>query len=219
MRRQASGVIPPRRHPCIVRSSVPALRVADVTPDPVGRAVASRSASHLVSRFCSMPPRPRRSFPRRPSRVRSPATRPDRASRNYTYWATDIVLKNFGFVEEEFFFEGTANRYDAANPSGGVGNAARCTPIANVVSSNACLQVAYARHPADRSGQVQRDRHRRMDECDEWLRHAGLVAEAQGVLSARGLCVRRGVGAERRPQQRSPTVFATGAPTRYGRST
>jgi len=49
-----------------------------------------------------------------------PGDTPGSPSRNYTYWATDIVLKNFGFVEEEFFFEGTANRYDAANPSAGV---------------------------------------------------------------------------------------------------
>src|SRR5678816_528213 len=58
-----------------------------------------------------------------------PSDTPGTPGHNYTYWATDIVLKNFGYTEEEFFFEGTANRYDAANPSGGVGNAARCTPI------------------------------------------------------------------------------------------
>src|SRR6185295_2705432 len=61
-----------------------------------------------------------------------PGETPGSPSRNYTYWATDIVLKNFGFVEEEFFFEGTANRYDAVAPSGAVGNANRCSPIANI---------------------------------------------------------------------------------------
>jgi hypothetical protein len=100
----------------------------------------------------------RRSFPPRPSPVPIPGTRPARPSRNYTYWATDIVLKNFGFVEEEFFFEGTANRYDAANPSGGVGNAARCTPIANVVTSDHAyksrMRVIRPTDPAKFNGTV-----------------------------------------------------------------
>jgi len=68
-----------------------------------------------------------------------PSDTPGSPGRNYTYWATDIVLKNFGYTEEEFFFEGTANRYDAAAPSGAVGNANRCSPIANIVTPN----VAY----------------------------------------------------------------------------
>ena len=53
-----------------------------------------------------------------------PVDTPGSADHNYTFFATDIVLQRYGFVEEEFFFDGTANRYDAAAPSGGVGNAA-----------------------------------------------------------------------------------------------
>lgn len=87
-----------------------------------------------------------------------PGDTPGSASRNYTYWATDIVLKNFGFVEEEFFFEGTANRYDAANPSGGVGAANRCSPIANIVSSNHAyksrIRVIRPTDPAKFNGTV-----------------------------------------------------------------
>src|SRR5689334_20661342 len=29
------------------------------------------------------------------------------------FFATDIVLKNFGYVEEEFFYDGQANTYSA----------------------------------------------------------------------------------------------------------
>ena len=87
-----------------------------------------------------------------------PGDTPGSPSHNYTYWATDIALKNFGFVEEEFFFEGTANRYDAANPSGGVGNAARCTPIANVVTPNvpykSRMRVIRPTDPAKFNGTV-----------------------------------------------------------------
>jgi hypothetical protein len=61
---------------------------------------------------------------------------PGSPDHNYTFWATDIVLQNYGFIEQEFFFQGTANRYDAVAPGGGVGNSARCSPIANIVTSN-----------------------------------------------------------------------------------
>jgi len=65
-----------------------------------------------------------------------PGDTPGSADHNYTFWATDIVLQNFGYVEQEFFFDGLANRYDAAAPSGAVGNANRCSPIANIVTPN-----------------------------------------------------------------------------------
>jgi Alpha/beta hydrolase domain len=38
---------------------------------------------------------------------------PGTPGRNYPFFATDIVLANFGYVEEEFFYEGTANTYSA----------------------------------------------------------------------------------------------------------
>ena len=37
--------------------------------------------------------------------------RPGTPGRNYPFFSTDIVLSNFGYVEEEFFYEGTANTY------------------------------------------------------------------------------------------------------------
>jgi hypothetical protein len=37
--------------------------------------------------------------------------KPGTPGRNYPFFATDIVLSNYGYVEEEFFFDGTANTY------------------------------------------------------------------------------------------------------------
>jgi hypothetical protein len=36
---------------------------------------------------------------------------PGTNARNYPFFSTDIVFKNFGYVEEEFFFDGVANTY------------------------------------------------------------------------------------------------------------
>jgi hypothetical protein len=38
------------------------------------------------------------------------------ADHNYPFFSSDIVLKYFGYIEEEFFFEGTANTYANAEP-------------------------------------------------------------------------------------------------------
>lgn len=40
-----------------------------------------------------------------------PSDVPGTPARNYPFFATDIVLQNFGYVEEEFFYDGTANSY------------------------------------------------------------------------------------------------------------
>jgi len=64
-----------------------------------------------------------------------PSEVPGTPGRNYTFFATDMVLADFGYVEEEFFFDGTANRYDAPAPSGGIGNNAASASTANIVSS------------------------------------------------------------------------------------
>ena len=37
--------------------------------------------------------------------------KPGTPGRNYPFFATDIVLSNYGYVEEEFFYDGTANTY------------------------------------------------------------------------------------------------------------
>src|SRR5688500_14509861 len=81
-----------------------------------------------------------------------PSATPGSPGRNYTFFATDIVLSNFGYVEQEFFFEGVANRYDAPNPSGGTGNNAASAPTANVVSSGHSFRSRLlVRRPGDAS--------------------------------------------------------------------
>jgi Alpha/beta hydrolase domain len=60
---------------------------------------------------------------------------PGSSAHNYPFFSTDMVLADFGYVEQEFFFDGTANRYDAPAPSGGIGNNAASAPTANVVAS------------------------------------------------------------------------------------
>jgi hypothetical protein len=42
-----------------------------------------------------------------------PYDEPGSADRNYPFLATDMNLAHRGYVEEEFFFSGTANRYNA----------------------------------------------------------------------------------------------------------
>ena len=46
-----------------------------------------------------------------PKVTRLPGETPSPANRNHPFFATDIVLKNFGYVEEEFLYSGTANTY------------------------------------------------------------------------------------------------------------
>jgi hypothetical protein len=46
-----------------------------------------------------------------PAVIRVPGDTPGAASRNHPFFATDIVLGNFGYLEEEFFFDGTAKTY------------------------------------------------------------------------------------------------------------
>jgi hypothetical protein len=52
-----------------------------------------------------------------PTVKKAPSEKPGAPSRNYPFFATDIVLANYGYVEEEFFYEGTANTY--SNPQFG----------------------------------------------------------------------------------------------------
>jgi hypothetical protein len=46
-----------------------------------------------------------------PSVTRVNGDTPGSPGRNYPFFATDVVLKNYGYVEEEFFYEGQANTY------------------------------------------------------------------------------------------------------------
>ena len=39
-------------------------------------------------------------------------------TKNYTFYATDVALASYGYVEEEFFITGTANAYNIpSNPT------------------------------------------------------------------------------------------------------
>jgi hypothetical protein len=62
-----------------------------------------------------------------PSHVGSPGN-------DYTFFASDLHLEDRGYVEEEFFYRGTANAYDAT-VAGGIGARPTPSPTANVVSS------------------------------------------------------------------------------------
>jgi hypothetical protein len=46
-----------------------------------------------------------------PAVIGVPGDTPGVPSRNHPFFATDIVLDNFGYLEEEFFFDGTAKTY------------------------------------------------------------------------------------------------------------
>jgi hypothetical protein len=68
--------------------------------------------------------------------------------RNHTFFATDLDLKSRGYVEEEFFFSGMANTYDATF-SGGIGARPTASPTANVVTSgNPYTSRMVVRRPA-----------------------------------------------------------------------
>ena len=63
------------------------------------------------------------------------------------------------------------------------------------------VQVADESDQAYGPVQVQWNGRGRMDQCHERVRHPRMVAQAEGVLPARGLRSCRGVGAKRRSQQ------------------
>lgn len=144
-----------------------------------------------------------------------PGDIPGSPSRNYTYWASDIVLKNFGFVEEEFFYEGTANRYDAANPSGGVGAANRCTAIANIVSSGHAyksrMRVTRPTDPARFNGTV----------IVEWTNVTNGYDTPVWWLKPKAFYLREGyahveVSAQNAGLNNQPNGLRNWSPTRYG---
>lgn len=69
-------------------------------------------------------------------------------NRNYTFFATDLDLRGRGYVEEEFFYGGTANTYDAT-VAGGIGARPTPSPTANIVSSgHPYLTRMVVRRPA-----------------------------------------------------------------------
>ena len=82
----------------------------------------------MQSAFAAVVPTPSVTGPV-PSEARSSPTR------NFTFLATDLDLAGRGFIEEEFFYSGTANVYDTPNPFP-IGAGFDTTGTANVVSAN-----------------------------------------------------------------------------------
>src|SRR3954466_5053206 len=72
--------------------------------------------------------------------IPSPAT-PGDSSRNYNFFASDHSLALHGYIEEEYFIEGTANRYNTPNLA-----------TASIVSSGHPYKTRIVvRRPAERS--------------------------------------------------------------------
>jgi len=81
-----------------------------------------------------------------------PSDPPGTPGRNYPFFSTDMVLSDFGYVEQEFFFDGTASRYNAPAPSGGIGNNAASAPTAEIVATGIPYRSRMlVRRPADPS--------------------------------------------------------------------
>jgi hypothetical protein len=78
---------------------------------------------------------------------------PPDASHGYTFNRTFLDLSHAGYVEEEFFIEGTANRYNLPAEATG-----------SVIDSGP-LQDAHRGAPSHVGQEIQRHRDRRMDQC------------------------------------------------------
>ncbi|MFZ4289787.1 alpha/beta hydrolase domain-containing protein [Variovorax sp. HJSM1_2] len=71
------------------------------------------------------------------------------ANKNYTFFATDLDLKSRGFTEEEFFYSGQANTYDATI-AGGIGARPSASATANVLTTgNPYTTRMVVRRPSD----------------------------------------------------------------------
>lgn len=81
---------------------------------------------------------------------------PGSANNDYTFFASDLLGRH-RYIEEEFFYSGLANVYDAT-VAGGIGARGTASPIANVVSSGhpytTRMVVRRPRHPAKFNGNV-----------------------------------------------------------------
>jgi hypothetical protein len=144
-----------------------------------------------------------------------PSDTPGSPDHNYTFWATDIVLRNYGFVEEEFFFDGAANRYDAAAPGGAVGNVGRCSPIANIVTPNvpyrSRMRVIRPTDPAKFNGTV----------VVEWTNVTNGYDTPVWWLKPKAFYLREGyayveVSAQNAGLNNSPNGLRNWGPIRYG---
>ena len=75
------------------------------------RSAITGSALALAVFLSSFPSTTVRAEVPTPKVTKIASDKPGTPGRNYPFFATDIVFKNFGYVEEEFFYEGTANTY------------------------------------------------------------------------------------------------------------
>jgi hypothetical protein len=135
-------------------------------------------------------------------------------SRNYTFFATDLDLAGRGYVEEEFFFSGTANVYDAPNP-GGIGAGPVPAPTANIVSSGhpytTRLLVRRPQDPKDFNGTVVVEWMNVTSGYDVealWFRlHEFLIRDGYAWV---------GVSAQNNGLSGVPNGLKNWSPTRYG---
>ena len=58
------------------------------------------------------------------------------AERDYPFFAWDMSLDKFGYVEQEFFFAGKANTYDTPTPTGVGNNLTTAGTTAGVVAKD-----------------------------------------------------------------------------------
>ena len=133
-----------------------------------------------------------------------PAERPGTPDRNYPFFATDIVLSNFGYVEEEFMFEGTASTYTQPAANGDVDVEAGGLPYRSRL---------LVRRPATGIA-LQRGRPGRMAERDQSVRHGRAVALSEGFpdpgrvrLGGRLGTKRRAVECEHGPEGVEPEAL------------
>ena len=135
-----------------------------------------------------------------------PAKAPGDPSRDYPWMATMHRLAAMGYVEEEYFIEGTANRYDTAVPLGTNG-----TVVQSGLPYRTRIIVRRPASPAKFNGTV----------LAEWQNvTAGYDLDAMWGASfehvMRSGYVWVGVSAQRVGVQAPPNGLAQWSPTRYG---
>ena len=94
-----------------------------------------------------------------------PQTAPGDASHNYSFFSSNHDLAGHGYVEEEFFIQGTANRYTTPNQTN-----PDATSTGTIISSgNPYKTRIVVRRPVDPE-QVQRSRSGRVVQRHQQLR-------------------------------------------------
>lgn len=73
---------------------------------------------------------------------------------NYTFYATDVALNSYGYVEEEFFVEGKANAYDAPTNTPAVPPTANASVVTPDVPYKTRFVVRRPTDPAKFNGTV-----------------------------------------------------------------